>query len=112
MMCQESMTAKLSAERPVAPRPTKEQVQALRAKRRILMQSAESGEIVYAIYQGGGQPGTRRELGPLKMVTRNTVLAWCLLTGQLKSYRLEALEILPEDRSAPAYLTYFDDDVQ
>ncbi len=78
-------------------------VLSLDQKRRVLMESGEYGEVVHALYHGGSQPGTKREIGPLNFVGRGAVRAWCLLTGTIKTYRLESLEIVAEDVVAPLY---------
>ena len=83
---------------------TAEEVEEERAeKRRQLAASADSGDPVWARYHGGGQPGRVRPIGPLSLVNNRTVRAWCLFTGLLKSYSLDALEIVPEGAEVHLY---------
>jgi hypothetical protein len=67
-----------------------------------LKEAAEAGEVITVVYHGGSQPGTKRDISPIK-VSKTEVLARCLVTGQPRSFRLSKLEIVRKDYPAKAY---------
>jgi hypothetical protein len=74
----------------------------------VLLNAADNGEIVTALYHAGSQPGAKRELLPLR-VTKTKLWARCLASNEEKSFFLKHLEIVPEEYSAPQYVSLPED---
>lgn len=67
-----------------------------------LKQAADAGEILAVIYNGGSQPGTRREIAPIK-VTDKEIRARCYASGAVKSFKVGKLEICGEESRENPY---------
>lgn len=69
----------------------------------LLDEACRTGEIVEVIYHGGSQPGTRRDLQPLR-VDPPYVEAMCLEANTYKTFRLDRMELaIGVNASAPRY---------
>ena len=67
-----------------------------------LRAASKTGEVLSVVYNGGTQPGTRRALQVLS-VTPTHARAQCLVSGMLKTYRLDRISIVGADHAAPQY---------
>lgn len=67
-----------------------------------LTEASETGEIITIVYRGGSQPGTKREISPIK-VSKTKVQARCLATEEIRTFNLSKLEIVSEDYPAKNY---------
>ena len=67
-----------------------------------LIEASKTGEIITIVYHGGSQPGTKRDISPIR-VSKTEVRARCLVTEELRTFKLSKLEIVPEDFPAKRY---------
>lgn len=68
-----------------------------------LAESAGTGEILTIIYEGGTQPGSKREI-VVRFVRSDRISAVEFATGQTKTFLLDKLHVVPEDYPAPRYI--------
>ncbi len=68
-----------------------------------LCKAVESGEVLTVIYHGGSQPGTKRQLSPIK-VTEREVRARDVSTGDVKTFLLAKMEVVEVNSKAEAYV--------
>jgi hypothetical protein len=67
-----------------------------------LIEASKAGEIITIVYHGGSQPGTKRDISPIR-VSETEVLARCLVTEKPRTFRLSKLEIVSEDYPSKNY---------
>lgn len=70
--------------------------------RGVLAQAVNTGEVIRIVYHGGSQPGTVREIGPIK-VSETEVVAEELASGVVKTFKLERIEIPDSSAHVVAY---------
>lgn len=67
-----------------------------------LQEAVGTGEILTIVYRAGSQPGTKREVVPLR-VDRDYLKATCRVSGMPKTFKIEHVEIVEEDAAFPVY---------
>jgi hypothetical protein len=67
-----------------------------------LTNASKTGEIITIVNDGGSQPGTKRDISPIR-VLKTEVRARCLVTQELCTFKLSKLEIVPEDYPAKKF---------
>jgi len=70
--------------------------------RHMLVEAANTGEVIRIIYHGGSQPGTVREIGPIS-VSASEVRAHDLASGIAKTFKLAKIELADLTAKAPEY---------
>jgi len=72
-----------------------------------LFEAAGTGEILTIVYDGGSQPGTKRDVTVLDVqddgTDRAKMRALCLATGRPKLFFLDKVTIVDPDHAAPVY---------
>jgi hypothetical protein len=68
----------------------------------LLKEASKTGEVVFVVYHGGSQPGTKRMISPIS-VSPTDVEARCIASGELRHFRISKLEVVTSDSSAPEY---------
>lgn len=68
-----------------------------------LKQASEAGEIITIVYNGGSQPGTKRQISPIK-VTQREVRARDMAANEVKTFLVSKLEIVSENHPANDYV--------
>ena len=69
--------------------------------------AAKAGEVVRIIYHGGSQPGTVREISPIRVATLE-ILARDLATDIVKTFKLAKIELVEDATDAPEYVSHPD----
>ncbi len=67
-----------------------------------LNEAVETGEIISVIYHGGSQPGTVRQISPLK-VTHREIRAREVATGAVKTFLIDKMELAQGKSDAKQY---------
>jgi hypothetical protein len=67
-----------------------------------IVEAISTGEILTVVYHGGSQPGTKRQISPIK-ITTGKVYARDLVSGSVKWFAIEKLEIVDADSPVPPY---------
>jgi hypothetical protein len=67
-----------------------------------LAEAIRDGEILTVVYDGGSQPGRKRQISPIRL-TEGMVIARCIASGRVKWYGLDKMEVTATDHPAPAY---------
>ena len=68
----------------------------------LLQKASKTGEVIFVVYHGGSQPGTKRMISPIS-VSPTDVEARCLSTGELRHFLISKLEVVGSDSPAPEY---------
>ncbi|MCX5658346.1 MAG: hypothetical protein NTW19_01325 [Planctomycetota bacterium] len=64
--------------------------------------AAQAADVLVIVYHGGSQPGTKREIGPVRCTDRELV-AWDVARSQTKTFDLAKVEVVTADHPAPWY---------
>jgi TM2 domain-containing membrane protein YozV len=64
--------------------------------RRFFTEAKANGEIVNIAYRGGNQPGTQRQIFPLK-IKGGEVRARCIASGEIKTYYISRMQLITDD---------------
>ena len=68
----------------------------------LLLDAASTGEVVPIIYHGGSQPGSIRDVSPIR-VTDREMRTREMDTGIVKTFLLERIQLPGQDTTAPRY---------
>lgn len=70
----------------------------------VMEEACGTGELISVVYYGGSQPGSRRELQPLR-VTPPYVYAFCHDAGEFRTFRLDKMQLADGSGThAPGYV--------
>ena len=64
--------------------------------RKMLFNAMKTGEVVNIAYRGGKQPGTQRQLFPVK-IEEESIEAICLATHKRKTYYISRMQLITDD---------------
>lgn len=70
--------------------------------RAALAEAQSTGEILTVVYDGGSQPGTRRQISPIR-IAADKVYARCLDSGSEKSFTIAKIRLAHDNEILPAY---------
>jgi len=67
-----------------------------------LKEALKSGEIIKIVYYGGSQPGTCREITPLRILD-DEVTAKCYQSDSIKTFKIAKIELVTNEDTASTY---------
>lgn len=70
--------------------------------KKVLSEAIDTGEIITIIYNGGSQPGTKRQISPIN-ISNSKVRATCLNSNEVKLFSLSKIQIVSNTDSFKSY---------
>ena len=69
---------------------------------KIISEAISTGEIITIVYEGGSQPGTKRQISPIS-ISNSMVRAICLNSNEMKLFCLSKIQIVSNADSFKSY---------